>query len=833
MATPAAQNDEIIQLILDIDAQAATASLSDLQAQAERISKTIQKLSAESGASFGLVANRIKEVSASLVQSGEAVEGVKPKVLSEGLKMANIEAKNMKGNLDAAARSGSTFNNILRLIRGTLVAIGVFRVISFIDDSLRKAAEAAAELETSLYRLVNVERILSQGGVNTSLKGLQNVIDDIKKELPIFSRADITQQVSLIGIMTKELGLTEDKIGDVAKAIGVLNIRSGEMEDLLTTTNKVLTALVAPSGRGIASLGLDFGEANLEATAFANGVLKAGESFSDLTKHEKDMLKIAILLESTGQELSTVQDFLKTNTGALAEQNAEWEDTLANVGQLTQGIKASLAPATVELLKGLQDGINFAKTLMVLFEAIKNEVMLLAVTLAHAFQHPLDFIKNYDKYVGQLSDVFVNSLREGFDRLFSGQIPSNAPEWFKRIFGSFADNAGEATNEAGKFKKAIEDIGQLKGFNDLINDISRLQKKMQDLNEEFAIKQTRAAEDYTLKVKRLNEDYANDVERTMISFNNRRTDIENRYRLNELAAEENFQEDLRQLRESYLFNLEDALRERDARQVLRLQRQYQMNKENLTKEFEIEQAQRARAYKEELAQLERQRAERLRILEEEHQLKLQRAEEDFQIEQARAQQDHERQLEDLKNQINDRLMEFARQIGEEYNLRQEGVNQIYELLQEYYGPGGQFDDLYNYSVESAAAAAQAILDAINAAAQAASYLTTSLPSILQGIDPYYGQPNNVGPQAQGGIFAASKPTTATFGEAGPELAAFIPLNKIGSLSMGVAGGNNDVSGGIGGKLRLVVDLSPDLEARVVDSSLDKVSTVINRVRSER
>ena len=59
----------------------------------------------------------------------------------------------------------------------------------------------------------------------TAMKGLKEGIEDVKKLLPIFSKADITEEVSLIGIMTKEMGLTEDQIIGLAKAIGVLNIK--------------------------------------------------------------------------------------------------------------------------------------------------------------------------------------------------------------------------------------------------------------------------------------------------------------------------------------------------------------------------------------------------------------------------------------------------------------------------------------------------------------------------------------------------------------------------------------------------------------------------------
>ena len=93
---------------------------------------------------------------------------------------------------------------------------------------------------------------------------------------------------------------------------------------------------------------------------------------------------------------------------------------------------------------------------------------------------------------------------------------------------------------------------------------------------------------------------------------------------------------------------------------------------------------------------------------------------------------------------------------------------------------------------------------------------------------------NIGGQARGGTYLATRPTTAVFGEAGPEIASFIPLSNLSSSFGGVdLGGNAGSPSQVGGNLKLIVDLSPDLQARIIDDSLNEVSAIINSIGRER
>ena len=845
---------EIVEYQLRILADKAREGVLETKKEVEELSVAIKRIATESGVSFKAAGAEIKRLDAeerkllvttkqlSAAQSSAIgkdfsanVNNAVGRLRQMGTQASKLRRKqdDLNNSFNKGEESAKGFGGSLHLLRiamGALVAMALFRTIQVIEENLRKAIEVAKEFETSLFRIANVERILSQKGIETSVAGLRDVIQDIKKTLPIFSEADIIQQVSLIGIMTKELGITEDKIGAVAKAIGILNVRSGESEDLLSTTNKVLTALVAPSGRGIASLGLDFGQASLEVMAFKNGILQAGESFKDLTKNEKDLLKIAILLESTGEELDTIQKFLETNTGALAEQSAEWEDLLRIVGQFFISLKGLAAPVLIAIIKGAQSSAQMFKTV---------EVALLGVH--RAFKAWVKEVVTFSFNGDAIAEAFTGGLREGFSRFFSGQVPEGAPEWFKKLFGHLDTITDTPTGAADSLTDSLQELSEV-DLEDLLDDLDKLNQKIADAERDFATKLARFDADYQTKKARLEQDYAIKREEILRSSNKKIADIETKARQRELNAEAKFQEQMRQLREKYLFNLEDALRERDARQVLRLQRQFEMDRTALTNEHNLQEQERKADTAQQLQDAIDDRDERLRLLDEERQLKLARQQADYELSRSRKEEDHLQDMADLQRQKEEKLMQFAEDMAEELGLKETGAKLLYEVLKKYYGAGGLLDGLFgearNIQVGHAAAMIaemNAVLGyamAVQAAISSAMFSTTSPASLTgdMGVSTGYslnniGQLSTIGGQAKGGTYFADRPTHAIFGEAGPEIASFTPVSKIRS-----GGGAGQ---GVGGNISLRVSLDPDLEARIIDSSLDNVSAVIERVRGER
>jgi hypothetical protein len=260
-----------------------------------------------------------------------------------------------------------------------------------------------------------------------------------------------------------------------------------------------------------------------------------------------------------------------------------------------------------------------------------------------------------------------------------------------------------------------------------------------------------------------------------------------------------------------------------------------MDKQALINENALKQKEADRRHQEDLDRIRQERDDRLAELAEEEALKLQREREDFELKQQRAKEDHEREMEQLRQEISDRLMEFARAVGEEYDLNDEAVNNLYNLLQQYYGPNGYFDGLYDYSYKSLVSRAQAMLAQVNTLINQAkmgltggSSMLSLSPTFLQGyqsgIRGSTGK-KSIGSQASGGTYLATRPTTATFGEAGPEIATFIPLRKMGVTAPAGA----SPASGADGHVNIELWLSPDLESRIISNTLNETASVITRV----
>ena len=95
--------------------------------------------------------------------------------------------------------------------------------------------------------------------------------------------------------------------------------------------------------------------------------------------------------------------------------------------------------------------------------------------------------------------------------------------------------------------------------------------------------------------------------------------------------------------------------------------------------------------------------------------------------------------------------------------------------------------------------------------------------------PAPGTPTPGTPEARfqhGGTLIAKRPTLARFGEV-PELVQFTPLSKLSSSGLGGAGTN------LSGQAKVLIDLAPDLEGRIIENTLGEAANVIVEIQRRR
>ena len=187
------------------------------------------------------------------------------------------------------------------------------------------------------------------------------------------------------------------------------------------------------------------------------------------------------------------------------------------------------------------------------------------------------------------------------------------------------------------------------------------------------------------------------------------------------------------------------------------------------------------------------------------------------------------QLADLEDATQERYNALVESLQKEHDLTKEQLDATINLWKDAYGPDGEIVKWVDQGV--------AIVEArILHLAQLMNRLRTSMGTVPDPIRTEKDLSNYVdeirkekefdfaGGQAEGGTIVARKPTVAIFGEAGPEMATFTPLNKLGTNAPRITPAN---AGQMtrSGRLRLELLLSPDLEAKIIDDTLGEIADV--------
>lgn len=752
-------------------------------------------------------------------------------ISSEKLRNSHSQTKKSlqdvgKATEDVGKKSQSAFQqaisgvNAYRIALGAVISMLLFQGIQAISTFFREAINQAKQFEDTLYRLRNVEESLSSAGIEISMAGLKKGIQDIQKLLPIFSKEDISQLVGNLAISTKQLGLNEQQLLDLAKAIGILNVRSEKQEDISTTAQHVLSSILTGNAKGITSLGIAFTDNVMRAKAMELGFLEAGEALSSLSENEKGITKLNIILASTADETANISEYLESNSAKLQQNQAAWKDLQTTVGQVI----LPFIPALTEFFKLIRDGFNGGKVIIIEFMTM---VAALGVVMTAVFTGQITSI-------GQFTDVLkrsIDSFRETLVNQFFQEMPEDAPEWFKSGWGDLIKQEAEtATGPVEDFGEAVESIDAtaLEKVADIFRDTAnavedlanKMVQKLADLDTEYQRKAIDAQIDYQRKVEDINRD-----------FERKRAEILAKHRSEDIKAEKEYQLKLWELRMRFLMDLEDALHARDARQVLRLMKQYKIDKEALRRKHALEEEEREANQKAELEALKIQREQRLADAKLEYEQRLA----DLNLAKQREQEDlakwYMREFADLQLAQERKLQELLAGWAKEQQLTAENAAAIYAILQSYFGPGGLTDQLYKYMMESLLQTTQGAITSANA--MLAGTVGAKPSTMPPPPTPTGGIPGARDmPFAEGGTLLATRPTRAIFGEGGPELVNFTPLSRIGK-NIGKIFGNFSGGAGVNGEIRVAVDLSPDLEGRIVKQSMDGVASVVTKINRSK
>jgi len=826
---------EIVEYQLIINSIKADEKIFALKRGIKEMSLEIKKFSTDMGVSINEAAAYMKKLNAEMLMTkqhlGRITQAQRLAITDNFNRRVDTAAK----KLDQAGRSAAGFSakiNVLRVALGALSSMVVFWAVQKITETVKKSIDSVQQLEQSLFKLASAERVLSQAGIEISMQDFLDIAKEISETFSFLSDIDAQKMVAQIALLTKELKLGKDELEDLMRAIPILALRGGV--SIESATQQVINGLTS-SGKGWRDLGILVDAEIIKQEAVASGLVKTRDEYENLTAEQKQQVEVLALIgianKSVADETENFGDMVGTVTASTKSMSAEWENFTQIMGQVLKPLLVVITTALTIFLQLLQS----------VFTVIGLGTLGVASAVTTMGLVIDDVLKGNIKSVQEAQEAWIKYRDEvaksGLEKLFPTGVPDFelGTDLTGKLSFSLSDALGldefssdidTATEEMLELEDEVIDLSEL-DLDDLNDDLEKLARKAQEAKEEFEIAGDRAQEDFGIKRDRLNEDYALKREDILRDSNKKIADIQAKSRQKELNEEAKFQEKMRQLREKFLFSLEDALRERDARQVLRLQRQFQMDKQALINENDLRKKERREDAARQLKEAIDDRNERLRLLEEERQLKLARQKEDFDLKRQRAEEDHQRELADIARQADERLALFVEEAVEAGVISEEAAAMLLGTLTEFYGSDGLFDNLYSANTASMltnaqnqlAGMASVISGAMTMQAAVAS-AAASVRANLASIGGSYGNGRIGGLREDAGNVVTP---SSIYGGQIP-ISAFTPPSIPTS---GFSGGSQ------GGDLRVMLELSPDLEARIVNESLNEISSTINTIARER
>jgi hypothetical protein len=442
-----------------------------------------------------------------------------------------------------------------------------------------------------------------------------------------------------------------------------------------------------------------------------------------------------------------------------------------------------------------------------------------------------------------------DSIKESADAIDKWTNPVEEATEAVEDFGNTAEDAGDKI-------KSLLDPAQLEKFGDqLIEATENRAKRQIELEEATAEKIAMIVDDANEKRlnidKKFNErlaDLAQDSEKKRLKViqNTRRelSELEEstdqqlasrrkEFNKDELRETEDHLKEMRRLQENFLFNLDEAVRSRDAGAIVDLHRQFQKESSRREEDFSTNQNRQGQDFSAELAGIRENEANRraellssqveqldnINKFEEEKRtdLKVRRAEEQANLEidlADRLQKENENFAERqaaLDEALQRQLESIAKNLADQKDVTEEGAREILETFDKFFGIGGDIDQLMEDFARKRKIRADITV----------AFSGKTAPEPEQTSAGSFGGRKRLGGVqqfAEGGTLIANKPTLALFGET-PEVVQFTPMSQLSSPGQREPG-------------RMIVEMTGSAPPGIGTSEVDQIAGVLLQALNE-
>jgi len=740
----------------------------------------------------------LNELEAALAQGVSDVEGFSDQVSDAldgaGFKESSGQVDDFSESVGSASENATTLGAVVGRAGGELKAFGTqllagitilkaFQAVSgFLAESERLAIGAAGASLRFESQIISLQQ--TQGQAAGTIAEYNEFVDELARKYGLVA-SSVKDASAIILQAGSALGLTRDQITRTIESATIFSQATGK--DLPQALEALNYFLQYGTTRGLKTLGV-----NLAAVQAA-----VGKTFAEMSQTDR--------IEALNVILAQMAGF--SDTLAQANENLSQKQQRVNAEMVTAKEAFGEAFAAIGILVK-QTTTLIIQRLIPAFQGIVGAVALLEAAVETVVRRTILAWKTLgDVLAGDIGIEEANArLREAFSTDFvtiltrNMQTISGELNHLNDNFGETGDAAGEMSSEV---RAAMNDISQAieEGIQGWDVGLGKAQQSFRGAVAGILLDDQRARFDAEVNLNR-------DLRDIDASASEDRIKTIMQAQVDEKRLREDFQRQLRDLETKYLFELEDAVRERDARQVLLLMRRFNLEKNAATDDFNTKQKRLREDTKFELAEIERRRqiARQQRIIAYQEELA------DLDLQKRRkfedAQRNYQNELRDLNESIKRRLDLLFAGFVAEGRLTSEALAGIYSQYRAYLGPGGLIEGLYRYF-------ASVVSQGVVALPGSDNYAPGRQPVGGTIISGGGGNPQRM--YQRGGDFIATSPTSLMVGER-PERVSISPLS--GGMAGGMAGEGQRA------KIDLNVTLDSGLEAKLVDRAMNETAEVV-------
>jgi hypothetical protein len=684
---------------------------------------------------------------------------------------------------------------ITQIAGGVVAGFGVVKLYGEINKLMKESIGLARQSEVRQVSLAIAVRDHQRalGELSPSIAEAKKWTEELSEQY-LITQNEAEGLVTQTLLLTRGLNLTAEETKGLAEGAQVLAQNFGR--DVTSTLRTLTEALNSGRTEGLDAYGITVDSLTLKTEAVKRGLMSAGDELDAYTKKQV----IAALIEERVTELR------EDSAAALGTQTAE----LMKSAEAAENAREEFGRLTSEA--DLFKQITIDKATVGGLMAINVAILWLSKAFLQGVAAATLFGATLGKFAAESGKGGIAGFAEAMKKLFSPEGQKEFQDNWKRTMDMVDDEYNKRMSamlrpeglgdvaSPGFDTKAVEDAfaeikiiteDNMKQLTDITAELwQEYQDAMSEIQAEFAERRAELEADYRQEVADEEANYQRRKAEAQVEFNRR-----------EKREAEDHKIDMRRLEEDYLMELDDLVRERDAKGVLMAQRRYNVEKRRKEEDYSLGKNRREQDFQYEQKQMEHQRALRLQMMKreyEERQAELARHEQEALM---KANEAYTKQLELERKAAEESLRTILEAAKARLTLSQQELKALYDML------------------KAALPAFTSVWSGIYGAGASGAKAPTGTVGHESGTGPLQGG------YARGGTFFAVGPTSASFGEGGPERVDVTPLSaSTGQGRPGFGGGGN-------GKMQIELDVKADpmFLVEVSEKTMSEVADVVVRL----